>query len=196
TRRRTWSSSSITSAMARWMSAEWGWSVPGRRVTVTLSSFVNVPSKSWIRRVRLPRKLFGQRDRAFSRGADFLDVGLDRLGVAGFLGDELAVVDDHREQVAEFVSQRAAWVFGEMVCGHRRFTSFHRLTSPSRSYPSSSRSDRAIARPRPSSCSCPGISRDRCSWTGGPESVSEATTPWPSRRSVYSTGRSVPAGLV
>src|SRR5947208_3426818 len=64
--------------------------------------------------------------------AYFLDVGLDRFRVVGLFGDQLAVVDDHREQVAELVGERPAGILGQPRV-HSRFTSRHLLTSPSRS---------------------------------------------------------------
>src|SRR5712691_1338499 len=102
-------------------------------------------------------KLFGELERPFRCGADLGDVGLDRLRVRGLSGDQLAVVDDHREQVAEVVGEYAVGVGLLRPVAHSRFTSRHVFTSPSRWYPSSSSALRAIARPRPVSTVGAGI---------------------------------------
>src|SRR6202022_1846900 len=102
---------------------------------------------------------FGELDRAFRGHSDFGDVGLDGFGVRGFGGDQLAVVDDHGEQVPEIVDEYPIAVWSLRPAAYSRFTSRHVFTSPSRWYPSSSSTLRAIARPRPASLDGGGIAR-------------------------------------
>jgi hypothetical protein len=55
-------------------------------------------------------QIFGELNRAFRGHSDLGDVGLDGFGVRGFGGDQLAVVDDHGEQVSEIVDEYPIWI--------------------------------------------------------------------------------------
>src|SRR5690349_18689258 len=109
------------------------------------------------------RDLVGQGQGALGGRADLVQVVLDGLWVGGLLGGQLAVVDGHGEQVAELVHQlaRREGALGLAGSVHSRFTRRHLLISPSRSYPSSSSTWRAMARPRPVSLVGSGMPRVR-----------------------------------
>src|SRR5712692_3140824 len=107
-----------------------------------------------------PPQLFRQRDRPLGGDAYLLDVGPHCLWIACLLSDELAVIHDHREQVAEVVDEHPVSFIRVFTAGaHSRFTSRQVFTSPSRLYPSSSSTLRAIARPRPASLVGAGMAR-------------------------------------
>src|SRR3989442_14954952 len=101
--------------------------------------------------------LVGERDGALGGRPDLDDVGFDRLRILCLGRDQLAVVDDHREQVAEIVAERPILVRLIRAAVYSRFTSRQVFTSPSRWYPSSSSTLRAMARPRPASLVGAGI---------------------------------------